>query len=673
MTPPSIAWHLGIMTTAPSRDVAVPRRALAFSLAALAAPVLAALFAPEYLGRYASLLWLTALLPAFLLAYYRGWRGVATSLAVGMATLSLTQAAAVWMGRAVPDLLLAVVVVYLAISLAIGWLAEELHKERAEAADMAFTDLLTGLPNRRHADIFLRDEFAAAQRGRTVAVVLFDLDDFKGYNDAHGHSAGDRALEAFAGVLRANTRRMNLAARYGGEEFLAILAGSNPGGAAIFADRVRAALEAQAIGDPALTVSAGVAVFNDEMADPAELLQRADAALYEAKRAGRNRVRVAGGLPDAAANPPAPRRSSPAPDSAGRRPAGRNEGRDTVAVLVVDSDPGTRTQLTEHLEHRGWYVSSTESAALGLQHLSGEYDVLVTDIHVPGGSGHEVVRAARARWPRIQILVVSALHDARVAADAVNAGADRYLFKPFDLSQFDDHLDEMLTAREAVLASAVDARPLSAEGRTREARTRAEVLKAIRALVQAVEARDPFTRGHGRGVGVLACRLAELTPGVARDVDLDLLRLSCEFHDVGKIGVPDQILNKEGTLTDDEFAVVMAHPRTGRRILEPLLAEDLVLDGVTWHHEWWDGSGYPDRLSGGDIPLTARIIAVADVVDAMSHARAFRPAMAWDSVVAHIRELRGRRFDPALVDMLLSHQDEFRALVDADEESVSGP
>ncbi len=660
------------MTTAPSRDVAVPRRALAFSLAALAAPVMAALFAPEYLGRYASLLWLTALLPAFLLAYYRGWRGVATSLAVGMATLSLTQAAAVWMGRAVPDLLLAVVVVYLAISLAIGWLAEQLHKERAEAADMAFTDLLTGLPNRRHADIFLRDEFAAAQRGRTVAVVLFDLDDFKGYNDAHGHSAGDRALEAFAGVLRANTRRMNLAARYGGEEFLAILAGSNPVGAAIFADRVRAALEAEGIGDPTLTVSAGVAVFNDDVTDTAELLQMADGALYEAKRAGRNRVRVAGGLPDAAASrAPAPRRASPAPDSVGRRSGGRSGERDTVAVLVVDSDPTTRADLTEHLERRGWAVSSTENAALGLQFLSGEFDLLVTDIHMPGGWGHEVVRAARARWPRIQILVVSALQDARVAADAVNAGADRYLFKPFDLAQFDDHLDEMLAAREAVLASAVDARPLSAEGRTREARTRAEVLKAARALVQAVEARDPFTRGHGRGVGVLACRLAERTPEVADAVDMDLLRLACEFHDVGKIGVPDQILNKEGTLTADEYEVVKAHPRTGRRILEPLLAEDLVLDGVTWHHEWWDGTGYPDRLSGGDIPLTARIIAVADVVDAMSHARAFRPAMAWDSVVAHIRELRGRRFDPALVDVLLAHQDEFRALVAADEESVS--
>lgn len=652
------------MTSAPPRDADVPRRALAFSLAALAVPVLAAFFVPESLDRYAALLWLTALLPAFLLAYHRGWRGVATSLALGMATLSLTQALAVWAGRDVPDMLLGVVVVYLAISLAIGWLAEQLHKERAEAADLAFTDLLTGLPNRRHADIFLRDEFAAAQRGRTVAVVLFDLDDFKGYNDAFGHSAGDAALAAFAAVLRANTRRMNLAARYGGEEFLAILAGSNPRGACVFADRVRTALEAEGIGDPALTVSAGVAVFTDDMDDPAQLLQAADAALYEAKRAGRNRVKVAGGLPDVA-EVPSPARRRPAADSTGDRPVAPGARGEGPAVLVVDGDPATRDRLVEHLGRRSRHVATAENGALALQHLAAEYDLLIIDIHLPGGGGQEVVRTARARWPRVQILVVTGLQDARVAADAVNAGADRYLFKPFSLDQLDGHLDEMLASREAVLARAVDARPLGPEGRDREARSRAEVIKAARALVQAVEARDPFTRGHGRAVAALASRLVASTPSLADRIDEALLRLACEFHDVGKIGVPDQILNKEGPLSPDEFAVVQAHCRTGRRILEPLLADDLVLDGVTWHHEWWDGSGYPDGLSGPDIPLAARLIAVADVLDAMTRPRAFRPAMSWDAVVAHVRELRGRRFDPVLVDVLLSRLDEFRGLVEA--------
>lgn len=653
------------MPSARPRDVAVPRRALWLSLAALVAPVAAAFWAPESLARYASLLWLTALLPAFLLAFYRGWRGVATSLALGMATLSVTQAVSVWFGRPVPDLLLAVVIAYLVISLGIGWLAEQLHQEREEATDMAFTDLLTGLPNRRHASIFLRDEFAAAQRGRTVAVVMFDLDDFKGYNDTHGHSAGDEALRAFASVLRANTRRMNLAARYGGEEFLAILAGSNPRGAEIFANRVRAALEAESIGAPPLTVSAGVALYRDGVEDPEELLRDADAALYEAKRAGRNQVKVAGGVdPDAPTSAAPAAVSTPSPDT---RTVRRSRGART-GVLVVEADPGTRAILVDHLRGRGFEVDAADSTALGLQHLAGEYDALVTDIHLPGGSGHEVVRTARARWPRIQILVVTAIQDARIAADAVNAGADRYLFKPFDLGQLDEHLDEMLRFRESILASAVDARPLTEEAQSRHRRSRAEVLRAARALVQAVEARDPYTRGHGRSVGELAVRLADLTPGLAVDFDRDLLRLACEFHDVGKIGVPDQILNKEGPLTPDEYVLVQGHPRTGRRILEPLRVADLVLDGVTWHHEWWDGSGYPDRLAGPDIPLVARLIALADVVDAMTRPRAFRPAMPWNAVVTHIRELRGRRFDPALVDVFSAHLPVFEEWVHRDDE-----
>ena len=123
---------------------------------------------------------------------------------------------AVWLGRAVPNLLLGVVVGYVAIALGIGWLAERLHRDRDEVEDMAFTDILTHLPNRRHATAFLQNEFAAAERGRLLSVVLFDLDGFKEFNYRHGHQAGDDALGAFADILTRLTRRMNLSARFGG-------------------------------------------------------------------------------------------------------------------------------------------------------------------------------------------------------------------------------------------------------------------------------------------------------------------------------------------------------------------------------------------------------------------------------------------------------------------------
>jgi len=150
----------------------VPPRALVLSIAALTVPVVGALQFPEQLGDYGALLWLTALIPAFMLAYYRAWRGIATALAAGMATLSVTQAAALMIGRQVPDMLLGVVVAYVAISLCIGWLAETLHQERAVVEDMAFTDPLTELPNRRHGRLFLENEFAAAERGRALSRAL---------------------------------------------------------------------------------------------------------------------------------------------------------------------------------------------------------------------------------------------------------------------------------------------------------------------------------------------------------------------------------------------------------------------------------------------------------------------------------------------------------------------
>jgi len=681
----------------------VPVRALGLSLVALLTPVVGTIAFPEQRAEVEALLWLVALIPAFLLAYYRGWRGVATALAAGMALLSLTHLAVTMLDRDLPSLLFPTVVAYLAIGLGVGWVAELLHRQRNAIEDMALTDPLTGLPNRRHAKMFLDHEFGSAQRGQPLVVVLFDLDGFKQYNDTYGHPAGDEALKIFADILANTTRRMNLSARHGGEEFISILTGSAEAGARVFADRVREQVEQAAFPVGQLTVSAGLAGYRDAHKTPDDLIAAADLALYRAKEEGRNRVVVFDDgktdIPDPGA-PPAESeeesmvavatrsenavgggggglvkqeaeatplddlvpeaRETPIPpgDLAGPRDGAepRSEGRGKLLgigedrrVLLVEDDVAVRSTLATYLCREGFAVVETTNVNEGLAALTREFDVVITDIRLPGPSGNDLVAALKSRWPETQAIVMTGHRDVEAAAEALNAGADRYLFKPFGIDELHSHLVEGLARRDLVIRSRLERQRLEDEAERRASEARGSVLRGARALVRAVEVRDPYTQGHSSRVAAYAVRLArELHPDV--DIELDRLHLACELHDVGKIGVPDAILNKEGPLTPEEFERVRRHPTDGRTILELLLGDDLILSVTAWHHERWDGQGYPDGLAGEAIPFAARIVALVDTLDAMTSTRAYRSRLPWDEATAHILKQGGTQFDPGLID-----------------------
>lgn len=273
----------------------IPIRPLLLAFAALLVPSAITLFFSDVFGPFEALLWLSALIPAFLLAYYRGWRGVATAMAIGMGVLVLVQIGTMVLARGIERdaLFVGVITAYIGIGMGLGILAELIHRERDRAQTAALTDPLTGIPNRRYADLALAREFAGAQRGRVLSLALFDLDRFKAYNDRHGHRAGDQALRSFASALMANTRRMNLSARYGGEEFLAILSSTPATGAEVFAGRVREDLAAAPPQAGPLTVSVGIAQYRAAMSSPEDLMEAADRALYEAKTSGRDRICVA--------------------------------------------------------------------------------------------------------------------------------------------------------------------------------------------------------------------------------------------------------------------------------------------------------------------------------------------------------------------------------------------
>jgi len=653
-------------TTEMNGNQEVPPRALILSLLALLVPVVAEFgLPPALLGANQALLWLVGLIPAFLLAYYRGWKGAATALAVGMVTLSLTQAVSNWMGRPVPDILPGIVISYVALSLGIGWLAERLHHDRSDVEDLAFTDLLTNLPNRRHARVFLENEFGAAERGRLLSAVLFDLDNFKLYNDRFGHQAGDQALVAFAEILSATTRRMNLSARFGGEEFLTILAGSDVEGALVFAERVRATLRALKLPKGSLTVSAGVASYHPSMRSPDELLAAADHALYQAKREGRNRVRLFGRslMEDAIAEAQMgegggdtqggyPRtadeigRTRPPVTLLPHQVTGFGAGR---RILLVEDEEAVRDLLDSYLTKEGFGVTTAGDVGAAIQDLRSEFDVVITDLKLPGRWGMELVTAAKARWPATQVVVITGVKDAKVTAEAMSAGADRFLLKPFGMPELRNELQDALARRGRALMERTRRRVVSAEAKGRWDEALGHILNGIQSLVEAVEIRDPYILGHHQTVTAFAQEILRTLDPEGVLLPPPSLSLGTQFMDVGKISVPDGILNKAGPLMPEEIEQMRDHPEAGRRILKSTLDDEVALEVVTWHHERWDGRGYPNGLLSEAIPLSARIAAVADVLDALTNPRPYREAFSWDEAVRSILTEEGH-FDPQLLD-----------------------
>lgn len=211
-----------------------------------------------------------------------------------------------------------------------------------------------------------------------------------------------------------------------------------------------------------------------------------------------------------------------------------------------------------------------------------------------------------------------------------------------DVSSFDTQLMEAVAACMSSLLETIKLYDEQAE----------MFLGTLRAFSSSLDAKDRYTRGHSERVALLGKHLA-LASGMD-EAEAERVYLAGTLHDIGKIGVPDRVLGKPGRLTDDEFGLIKRHPRIGYDILKPIPNVRDLLPGVLHHHERWDGFGYPEKLAGEDIPLMARILAVADTFDAMSSNRAYRPARGRDEVLAEIGKCAGAQFDPDLAPVFLS-------------------
>ena len=328
-------------------------------------------------------------------------------------------------------------------------------------------------------------------------------------------------------------------------------------------------------------------------------------------------------------------------------------------ILIVDDQQENVTLLRRMLSKAGYrdIEGTTEPGRVEMLYEAFGPDLVILDLHMPAMDGFAVLERLRARTARstyLPILVLTGDHDPLKRRRALAAGATDFLAKPFDIVEVMLRIRNLLETRH--LHQLLWNQNVGLEERVRQRTSQLEEAQGeiLARLAAAAEHRDDDTGRHTFRVGQLSAVLAQAL-GLPHDL-VEVIRAAAPLHDVGKIGVPDQILLKVGKLTDEEFAVMKTHTTIGAAILAGgssrlvIEAERIALS----HHERWDGGGYPNGLAGEEIPLGARIVAVADVFDALTHARPYRAAWPLEQVLEEMRAQRGRHFDPVVVDAFLA-------------------
>lgn len=515
-------------------------------------------------------------------------------------------------------------------------------QERAFKEEL-YRDSLTSAYNRRYYEEVARKTIGPA------GIALIDVDDFKICNDTYGHYAGDMALETAANAIRSCIRESDLLIRYGGDEFLLVLPGI-PGD--ILQTKLEqictAAQMASVPGYSHFRLSLSIGGTIQAITDPMEnAVRRADRLMYQAK-CRKNAVTVE-----------VPGCSLAAPEKLLQEKS---------QILLVDDSKMNRMILAEILGD-GYHILEAENGQECLEKLraeAGNIALVLLDINMPVMDGFEVLKAMNANHTieDTPVIMISSEDSDAAIRRSYELGASDYVNRPFDARIVYRRVTNTikLYAKQRRLVQMV-----SDQIRARENNT--DMLVGV--LSHIVEFRNGESGLHVRHIRIitelLLHRLLEISSRYSITAEQqDMIPLASALHDIGKIGIDEKILNKPGKLTPEEFEVIKTHSMLGAQILydldnfseQPLL--QTAYEIARWHHERWDGRGYPDGLKGDEIPISAQLVSLADVYDALTSERCYKKAFSHEKAMQMILNGECGAFNPLLLQCLTNIQSDLK-------------
>ena len=506
-----------------------------------------------------------------------------------------------------------------------------------------YKDPLTGAYNRRYYEEVVRKSIGPA------GIALMDVDDFKICNDTYGHYAGDVALKTVASAIQSCIRSSDLLIRYGGDEFLLVLPGIPGDFLQTKLEQICTAAQMASVpGYPHFRVSLSIGGTIQSITDPVErIVRRADWLMYQAK-GRKNAVMV----------------EVPGHSLAALEKLLQNKSQ----ILLVDDSAMNRMLLKEILggDYSILEAENGQECLEKMQAEAGNIALVLLDINMPVMDGFEVLKAMNVNHTIEDIPVIMISSDDSDAAirRSYELGASDYVTRPFDARIVYRRVTNTikLYAKQRRLVQMV-----SDQIRARENNT--DMLVGV--LSHIVEFRNGESGAHVRHIRIitelLLHRLLEISSQYPITAEQqDNIPLASALHDIGKIGIDEKILNKPGRLTPEEFEVVKTHSMLGAEMLhqledfneQPLL--QTAYEITRWHHERWDGRGYPDGLKGDEIPISAQLVALADVYDALTSERCYKKAFSHEKAVQMILNGECGAFNPLLLQCLTDVQTDLK-------------